>query len=144
LVGAGTLIKAIFEYKRQNAAKRFEIFQGMNKRFDDDAFKPIREYLDNDDPKLALHDYTSKHNFLGFFEEIAISIKTKVMSKEVAFYMFGYYAVKCYRSSNFWKGEKMLVKGSVYWTLFKQFAEQMEAMEDMLLKGKIRPGKITF
>jgi hypothetical protein len=144
VVGVGTLIKAIIEYNRQNATKRFEIFQGMNKRFDDDTFKKIREYLDNDDPELEKHDYTSKHNFLGFFEEIAISVNTKVMSSEVAYYMFGYYAIRCYHSANFWKGAKMLSKDSIYWSLFRQFATEMEVMEKKLLAGTIRPETLKF
>jgi hypothetical protein len=144
VVGVVTLKRAIVEYNRQNAAKRFEIFQGMNKRFDDGTFMKIREYLDNDDPELEKFDYTSKHNFVGFFEEIAISVNTKVMSSDVAYYMFGYYAIKCYHSANFWKGAKLLIKDSVYWSLFRQFAAEMEIMEKKLLAGTIRPEKLKF
>jgi hypothetical protein len=144
VVGVGTLIKAIFEYDRQNASKRFEIFQGMNKRFDDGNFMKIREFLDNDDAELVKFDYTSKHNFLGFFEELAISVNSKVMSKEVAYYMFGYYAIRCYNSIHFWGGEKMLQKDSIYWSLFRQFAEEMQVMEKRLLAGIIRPKILKF
>jgi hypothetical protein len=144
VVGVVTLIKAIVEYNRQNAAKRFEIFQGMNKRFDDGNFMKIREYLDNDDPELEKFDYTSKHNFLGFFEELAISVNSKVMSIEVAYYMFGYYAIRCYSSIHFWGGDKMLQKDSVYWSLFRQFANKMQVMERRLLAGTIRPEILKF
>jgi hypothetical protein len=70
-VGVGRFLKAILEYKRQNRAKRFEIFQGLNKRFDEREFVQLREMLDFDSPDLVTTDYTWKHNFLGFFEEIA-------------------------------------------------------------------------
>jgi hypothetical protein len=143
-VGVATFIKAIFEYNRQNATKRFEIFQGMNKRVDDDNFMKIREYLDNDDPELEKFDYTSKHNFLGFFEELAISVNSKVMSNEAAYYMFGYYAIQCYTSENFWKGTKLIQKDSVYWSLFRHFATKMQVMEKRLLAGTIRPEKLKF
>jgi hypothetical protein len=43
VVGVGTFIKAIVEYKRQNAVKSFEIFQAMNKRFDEKEFHVITE-----------------------------------------------------------------------------------------------------
>ena len=144
VVGVFTFMVAIHEYNRQNRVKRFEIFQGMNKRFDDETFKKLREYLDNDDHELENCDYITKYNFVGFFEEIAISVRTKVMSREVAYYMFGYYAIRCYHSANFWKGAKMLSKDSIYWSLFRQFATEMEVMEKKLLAGTIRPETLKF
>ena|ERR1700737_4651808 len=144
IVGVGTLIKAILEYKRQNAVKRFEIFQSMNKRFDEDKFTRLRELLDADSPALEASSHTEKHNLLGFFEEIAISVNSKVMSGEVAFYLFGYYVIRCWRSKNFWKGEKMISKESIYWALFRSFALRMENMEGRLGSGGIDPKKIRF
>jgi hypothetical protein len=144
VVGVFTFMVAIHEYNRQNRVKRFEIFQGMNKRFDDETFKKLREYLDNDDHELEDCDYITKYNFVGFFEEIAISVRTKVMSREVAYYMFGYYALQCYRSANYWKGAKLLIKDSDYWSLFRHFAKEMEIMEKRLSSGTIRLDKLKF
>jgi hypothetical protein len=144
VVGVGTFIKAIVEYNRQNRGKRFEIFQGLNKRFDDPEFSKLREMLDDDAAALADTDYTLKHNFLGFFEEIAISVKSDIMNAEVAFYMFGYYAIRCWKSKYFWLGEKMIERESIYWSLFRDFAERMTEMEDKLGSGKIDIRKLRF
>lgn len=144
IVGVGTFVKAIVEYRRQNAVKRFEIFQSMNKRFDEKEFVDLRTLLDEDSQNLAIYDYTTKHNFLGFFEELAISVKSKVMSKDVAFYLFGYYAIRCWRSENFWGGDMMIDKQSIYWSLFRDFALRMEEMETRLGAGGINPSKMRF
>jgi hypothetical protein len=143
-VATGTFIKAIIEYKRQNAVKRFEIFQAMNERFDGEKFVKIRELLDDDSLDLESADYTEKHNFLGFFEELAISVNSRVMSEEVAFYLFGYYAIRCWRSENFWVGDMMIDKESIYWLLFRDFAKRMEKMEDRLGSGGIDTSKMRF
>jgi hypothetical protein len=143
-IGVGTFLKAIVEYKRQNAVKRFEIFQAMNRRFDDNEFLSLRELLDDDSQELSQTNYTVKHNFLGFFEELAISVSSNVMSRDVAFYMFGYYAIRCWESKEFWKGEKLIEKGSIYWSLFRDFALQMIDMQKRLDAGGINPKKIKF
>jgi hypothetical protein len=144
IVGVGTFIKAILEYNRQNRAKRFEIFQGLNKRFDDPEFLKLREMLDEDSPQLASTDYTLKHNFLGFFEEIAVSVKSRILNAEVAFYMFGYYAIRCWKSEQFWLGEKMIERESIYWSLFRNFAKRMLEMEAKLGSGDIDARKLRF
>jgi hypothetical protein len=143
-VGVGTFLKAILEYKRQNRAKRFEIFQGLNKRFDEPEFLRLREMLDHDSTALITTDYSLKHNFLGFFEEIAISVNSDVLDAQVAFYMFGYYAIKCWESENFWLGDRMIEKGSIYWSLFRAFARRMTKMETQLGSGDIDTGKLSF
>ena len=143
-VGVGTFLKAILEYKRQNRAKRFEIFQGLNKRFDEPEFMRLREMLDWNDPALVTTDYTLKHNFLGFFEEIAISVNSEVMDAEVAFYMFGYYAIRCWESESFWLGDRMIEKESIYWSLFRAFATRMMKMEAQLGSGVIDTSKLKF
>jgi hypothetical protein len=116
----------------------------MNKRFDQEPFTRLRELLDTGSPALEETNHTAKHNLLGFFEELAISVNSKVMSGEVAFYLFGYYAIRCWRSKNFWKGEKMLNKDSIYWALFRSFALRMESMEGRLGSGGIDPKKMRF
>jgi hypothetical protein len=40
--------------------------------------------------------------FLGFFEEVALMMNSGLIRKEVAHYMFGYYAIHCWDSKNFW------------------------------------------
>jgi hypothetical protein len=144
VVATITAVKAIFEYKRNNTAKRFEIFQKMNERFDGKEFLEIRDLLDNDSIELQSHKYEWKHNFVGFFEETAMSIRSKVMSKESTYYMFGYYAIKCDDSINFWEDKRMLKKDSIYWKLFREFAAEMRDMENQLQSGDLDPRRIKL
>jgi len=137
------MLRGITELQRQNAVKRFEIFQAMDKRFDERDFADLRRLLDETwllhekisllekilenslpaeelksllaeklkllpaeklklllaeklkvlldekwllDGKFSSYDVETKLNFAAFFEELAVSVNSKVMSKEVAFY----------------------------------------------------------
>jgi hypothetical protein len=68
------------------------------------------------------------------------------MSEEIAFYMFGYYAIKCWKSDNFWRidEDSVIERNSIYWSRFRNFAEQMEQMERRLVSGHIVPKKMKF
>jgi hypothetical protein len=144
IVALITLIVYVSSYVRQNSAKRFEIFQGMNRRFDAQKVHEIRTLLDADDIKLAAYDHTEKANFVAFFEEVAISVNSKVMNKEVAHSIFGYWAIKCSDSRYFWKDEKMLCKNSPYWSLFRDFVAKMRLMKADLEGGKTKLNKLRF
>ena len=45
IVALATLIVGVSTYVRQNSAKRFEIFQGLNTRFDATKFTILENYL---------------------------------------------------------------------------------------------------
>jgi len=69
--------------------------------------------------------------FIGFHEEVATSMNSKLIKKEVVHYMFGYYALRCWRSEEYWID---INKDSFYWILFNEFAEQMEIIENKMVK----------
>jgi len=64
-----------------------------------------------------------KRDYLGLFEEIAIAMNSGLIKPQVAHYMFGYYALLCRESDDFWSGVNRL---SDYWSLFNDFCDQME------------------
>jgi len=145
VVASITLIMGIVEFVRQGTQKRAEHFIEMKKRFkENERFREISALLENDDPKLASEPYKNKRDYLGFFEEIALMVNSGLIKVEVAYYMFGYYAIKCWKSDNFWKiknksGKSQYInRESQYWILFKNFAEKMvEKQDSFVYKEKL-------
>jgi hypothetical protein len=122
-IAAFTFVKVLFEYMDQGAQKRVERFLEMRKRLkENNLFKELCSLLEHGDPKLAAMPFKDKRELLGFFEEIAIMLNSGVTRKEVAHYMFGYYAIRCWESDDFWQGVN---RDSPYWALFKNFALQI-------------------
>jgi hypothetical protein len=127
-IALATLIKGVLEYSAQGAQKRAEHFREIRKRLkENDVFKEISFLLETDDPKLQHIPFPDKRDFLGLFEEVAIAMNSRLIHKEVALYMFGYYAVRCWRSQYFWSEVN---RRSPYWALFGAFATEMEHTEE--------------
>lgn len=126
------LSNGIIEYGRRGRQVRAEQFIRMRSRLKENAtFKEICALLETDDPKLIQIPFADKRDFLGFFEEVALMMNSNLIKKEVAHYMFGYYAIQCWRSDNFWKDVN---RESVYWSVFRDFSSQMEKLEKSLEK----------
>lgn len=124
VVALATLVKAVFEYRRNGSVNRLELFLMMRKRLREDTeFKEICELLESDDPKLRDIPLVQKDRFTGFFEELAIMRNSNLINDDVVLYMFGYFAILCNHSKNFWHG---LNRNQKLWSLFFSFAEEME------------------
>ncbi len=127
-VGLLTLLKGITEFHRSTITKRLELFLSMRSRLrEDQTFVGICELLEGDDPALRDISLIQKDRFIGFFEELAIMRNSGLIYDDVAFYMFGYYAILCSKSKNYWHG---LDKDEIMWTLFFDFASDMERLRD--------------
>ena len=119
-----TAIKALIEYRKQGITKRAEIFLQMRSRLrEDPSFKNICQLLETDDEELKEVSLIEKDRFIGFFEEFALMKNSGFINNHVSFYMFGYFAVKCLGSQNFWY---KLNKTHNLWALFMDFAKQMK------------------
>jgi hypothetical protein len=125
IVGLGTFIKAVIEYRKQGAAKRSDLFLSMRSRLrEDPSFKEICTLLENDDPRLRDVPLLEKDRFLGFFEELALLRNSGLINEHVTVYMFGYFAMRCLESSNFWHG---LNREHSLWAAFVDFATEMRS-----------------
>ena len=119
-----TAIKALIEFRKQGITKRAEIFLQMRSRLrEDPSFKEICQLLETDDEKLREIPLIEKDRYLGFFEEFALLKKSGFINDEVSLYMFGYFAIKCLDSKNFWVN---LNKSHDMWGLFRDFAKDMK------------------
>lgn len=139
IAGAVTLITfmmGVIQYARQGHDARATQFVQMRRRFlEDPAFRELLNLLARDDPRLAEMPIQDRRNFVGFFEEVALMVNSKIIKPGVAHYMFGYYVLLVDRSEHFWEG---LDRNSVYWQVFRGFAEQMRSVKsDALAKREI-------
>lgn len=122
-----TFIKGTLDYSRQGAQKRAEMFVVMRRKFtENNTFIELCALIETDELQLVEIPFKDKRNFLGFFEEIALMTNSNLIRKEVAHYMFGYYAIRCWESKHFWNN---INRSSEYWSLFKDFVEQMTKIE---------------
>ena len=123
-----TAIKALIEFRKQGITKRAEMFLQMRSRLrEDPSFKHICQLLETDDKKLREVSMIEKDRFLGFFEELALIKKSGFINDDVTLYMFGYFAVKCLESKNFWYN---LNKPHDLWVVFMEFAQQMKEAQN--------------
>lgn len=123
-----TLAKGVYEYVRQGAQKRAEQFIEMRRRLkENDTFRELAALIEMNDPKLQGVPYKDKRDYLGFFEEIALMVNSGIIRIELAHYMFGYYAIRCWESDCFWGDVN---RDSQYWVLFKEFVRKMKEIED--------------
>lgn len=127
IAAAGALLFALFEYRRQGAQKRAEHFSELRKRLkENETFRHIFSLLEVDDPELLEFPFEDKRDLLGLMEEVALGVNSRLIRPEVAHYMFGYYAIRCWQSDNFWHD---INRKSPYWSLFATFAKRMEKVE---------------
>jgi hypothetical protein len=87
----------------------------------------INSLLEDNLPALSQIPLLERYYFLGYYEQIAIAVNSGLINKDIAHYMFGYFALRCWNSSNFWSG---INKDSYYWSVFKNYVDTMQKLED--------------
>lgn len=123
-----TFLTGVLEFARQSHLRRAEQFLHMRRRFlETSHFQEILRLLATDDPKLRDIPIQDRRNFGGFLEEVALMVNSRLISREVAHYMFGHYVLLTERSQNFWEG---LDRQGTYWQLFHRFAEMMRVQSN--------------
>ena len=135
VLALATLLKGVIEYVRQGAQKRAELFTSLQKRFTENhSLDAISDLLEQRSPELMTVAVKDRSAFLRYFEEIALMMQSGLIRKDVAHYMFGYYAIRCWESEYFWGDEKQERAGprrdGPYWHLFRAFAAEMAALEN--------------
>ncbi len=127
IIAVTTFISGVLEYARQGHQTRAQNFVTMRRRFlETPQYREILDLLASDDPGLKDISMQEKRNFVGFLEEVALMVNSKLIRREVAHYMFGYYVLLTARSVHFWEG---LDRDSVYWTVFRDLAANMQDMQ---------------
>jgi hypothetical protein len=140
LAGLWGLYKGVVEFALQGRQKRAEIFlKKQGEYFGNKSFNEIRGLLENDAPQLKDVGFEEKRAYLTFFEEIAVLKNSRLMNRDLAYYMFGYYATKCLESENFWSG---MNKKDIFWNVFLRFATEMQTR--LRSNGEVVTHEIEF
>lgn len=127
LIALVTFFVATLENIRRNRQERAQNLIMMRRRFlETPQYREILDMLQADDPKLREISVQEKRNFVGFLEEIALMVNSRLIRQEVAHYMFGYYVCLTERNEHFWQG---LDRQSSYWSVFRHFAAEMARLE---------------
>jgi len=127
ILAALTFIRGIPEYRRQGFQKKMDFLITMKTKLrENNAFKCICDVLDEKVEGFGDVSPEDKSEFICFFEEVAIMLKSKFICEKEAYYMFGYYAIRCSRNHAFEKG--FPYKGSS-WRLFDDFVMKMKRIE---------------
>jgi hypothetical protein len=141
-VALATLIKGTLEYIKQGAQKRTELFLLMRDRYD--KFLDICTLLEHQKEQEASTDLRSlsfdkKRDFIGFYEELALMTRSGLIRPAVVHYMFGYYALRCWESDDFWSPSTGGPdRESLYWSLFKAFVKRAQEEEKRFLSRPFR------
>ncbi len=118
------LLSGSIEYFRRGRQERAQHFVELRRRFlEDESFRRILNLLATDDEALAAIPVQERRNLVGFLEEVAVMVESRLVRLDVAHYMFGYYVCLVGKSAHFWAG---LDPESAYWAVFRAFAKRLE------------------
>ena len=119
--------------------KRLELYVAYRQKLRESAdFRIIMSLLEEDDVKLRDEPSINRYQFLGFYEDISIMMKSGLINPHIVHYMFSYYALRCWESTNFWD---KINKESMYWVEFRNFVNEMKIIEKRLERNSKKYGK---
>lgn len=133
------LKKGRIQREREQQLKRTEFTLAQHRRlFDDPTLYSVLCLIDSDDTRLKDPTmWDAKRKFITFFEEIELLVSSGDINKNVAYYMFGYYAKCALEGNNFKEGISLKPE---YWGLFFKFA----ADSNVYLKESFDPKKLSL
>ena len=134
LLGVSAFLRAMYVYRQQkhrdhqlaeasDRLKRFEKFQEMQRRFNEDKSiaRVLRFLYPSQYPgQTADVSEADKFAFMGFYEEIAIMINSRLISADLAYWTIGLDASNFYNTEQAYRNDRT-------WTLFNSFAQKVAA-----------------
>jgi hypothetical protein len=119
LAGAG---KALLEYLRKNTYDRLQIMLKLQESFQSNArFQKIRNEFENGGDFSSISN-SDRGDYAQVFENVALLTKAGFLTPELAYYMFGFEALRCWRNDEFWRP---LDRTSKWWRVLKGFASEL-------------------
>jgi hypothetical protein len=153
-IALATAIQAVVEYRLQGRQGRADHFLRLRERLKNDKrLGQLSELIDlsfapgaeGEDARRQVRkiSLSNKRDYLGLFEEVAISQNSGLIKDAVARYMFGYYAVRCLQCRPFWDNINPVSRG---WDAFFAFARDAESWEARQrdLDAPYNPREIRF
>ncbi|AXG70868.1 hypothetical protein KORDIASMS9_03118 [Kordia sp. SMS9] len=123
IIAVITLILGVLEYRKKNMLTRIDIYLKMRDYYArDENLQKVCSALGEGRGSINVKEltYEQKRQFLGTMESIALLVNSKVMNKQVAMYMFGYYAIAAWENEEFWSHGN-LRQDDPMWSLYKAF-----------------------
>lgn len=104
---------AIWQYIKQKRHERMRYLMDIRSKFKGDArYTEIRRKIEYKE-SLSSHQIIDIYDIAGFYEELQIAINSNLISKEMVYYLFGYYIIQFYEAdhglnldADLWKGLK--------------------------------------
>jgi hypothetical protein len=145
-------------FYREFDRQRFDLFNSLHKEFrTTEDFKAAFDAVvkmerlavkdrhgravklpDNVDDPFEFVDDQEAVRFAEFFEIIAISVQSDLMSAKIANYFFGNHLILALFSRQF-KAKIRYVEEPLYWSLLRRFKEKMMAERDQMTRDKYAP-----
>ncbi len=118
-----TLWTGLLQYARGLHQARATQFVLMRRRFLEDAtFRRLLDLLATGAPGIAGESVQDRRNLVGFLEEVALLVNSRLLAPDVARYMYGHYFGLIEGSAAFWEG---LDRASPHWAVFREFAARL-------------------
>jgi hypothetical protein len=129
-------IKALFEYKKKVALDGFQMLIKMQSDFHSNpSFCRIRNEFDGASNFQAI-PRAERAEYATFFEDIALLRRSNLLSPELAFYMFGFEARRCWNSDSFWAD---MDRDDKWWGVLRSFVDEVDE-----LRIRIDPDKVNL
>ena len=141
----GGLVKFYYEFARDNARRRSDLYDKLREKFDSDEFGNIYEAIDRytyclPEEKgevekairaLPLH---VRDKFAAFIEYVGLLTKSELLSCELSNDEFGYYAILCWECTPLWDDitDPVLKQNDPYWALYREFVEKLRPVATAL------------
>jgi hypothetical protein len=74
--------------------------------------------------------------YATFFEDVALLRRGGLLRPELAFYMFGFEALRCWENEKFWEG---LDRDDKWWGVFRAFASELHK-----LRERVQPNQVSL
>jgi hypothetical protein len=130
---------ALIQYRRDRLVRRVEHFARMHDiLLSNQPLSKILHLVERDDAELAAISTTDKRAFVCFMEQVAVLLKAGLIRRELAYYMFGYPAIKCADSTHLWFGD--FPKDEQNWAEFFAFVREMRKVHE---SKKARPLRLA-
>jgi hypothetical protein len=127
--------RALVAYRKKVTQERFQMLMKMQESFQSSKrFQQIREKLAGQGGFDGI-SIAERADYATFFENIALLCRGKLLRPEMAFYMFGFEALRCWNNETFWEGMQRLDK---WWGVFREFAAELELLRETVQPDQIR------
>jgi hypothetical protein len=90
----------------------------------DARFQQIRDRFEGESSFSAISK-AARGDYAQVFENVALLRQAGFLRPELAFYMFGFEALRCWRNDSFWEG----MDRNEWWRLLRAFVAELETLE---------------